>query len=96
MVAFPHPSFSASAPMCCVAATRCTLKGDVVMICATVWITLVGVIRDAHSQRSRFVKQTDHAYIFHCVEGKDKRKPFDWVLPKQIRVLGRTGTILSS
>ena len=53
----------------------------VLSVCATMWITMVGMIRDAHTQRSELVEEVDHAYIFYCEEGKDKGKPFHWLLP---------------
>ena len=28
------------------------------------------------------MKTCEHAYIFHCTEGKDGSKPFNWTLPK--------------
>ena len=43
---------------------------------------MVGVIRDAQVQRSRLVKETEHAYIFYCTKGKDEGRPFHWVIPK--------------
>ena len=42
-----------------------------------------GVIREAHVQRSFFVKRTKCGYIFSCREGKSAGgKPFDWFLPQ--------------
>ena len=37
--------------------------------------------RDAHLQRSSLVKRCKSSWIFHCFQGKDKSKPFDWVIP---------------
>ena len=53
----------------------------ILAICASVWFAFLGMCRDAHIQRSFLVKSCDHAWIFHCVKGKDKGKPYDWVLP---------------
>ena len=36
-----------------------------ILTCTTQWITMVGVIRDAHIQRSRLIRETEHAYFFH-------------------------------
>ena len=47
------------------------------------WFAFLGMIRDAHIQRSFLVKKCDHAWLFHCVKGKDRSKPFDWVIPAQ-------------
>ena len=44
---------------------------------------MAGVIREAHIQRSHLIRETDHAYVFFSVEGKNKGKPFPWVLPKE-------------
>ena len=52
----------------------------VASICANQWISKAGMIREAHTQRSHLVRETKHAYVFFCVEGKNKDKPFPWVL----------------
>ena len=43
---------------------------------------MAGMCRDAHVQRSYFMKTWEGAYIFHCTEGKDGSKPFNWILAK--------------
>ena len=55
----------------------------VASICANQWISMTGMIREAHIQRSHLVRETKHAYVFICVDGKNKGKPFPWVLPKE-------------
>ena len=52
-------------------------------ICANQWISMAGMILEAHIQRSYLIRETNHAYVFLCVEGKNKGKPFPWVLPKE-------------
>ena len=44
---------------------------------------MVGMIREAHIQRSYLIRETAHAYVFLCVEGMIQGKPFPWVLPKE-------------
>ena len=51
-------------------------------IAAAQWMNMAGMCRDAHLQRSYLMKTCEHAYIFHCTEGKDGGKPFNWTLPK--------------
>ena len=50
-------------------------------ICATQWLSLLGTCRDAQVQRSFLLKICDNAWLFHCVQGRDKSKPFNWVIP---------------
>ena len=50
-------------------------------ICATQWFSFLGTCRDAHIQRSFLLKKCDNAWLFHCITGKDKSKPFNWVVP---------------
>ena len=53
------------------------------MVCASPWLSMVGMIRETHAQRSYLVKETDHGYILECTQGKShKGKPFFWNLPK--------------
>ena len=44
---------------------------------------MAGMIREAHIQRSHLIRETDHAYVFFCVESKNNGKPFPWVFPKE-------------
>ena len=50
-------------------------------ICATQWFVFLGTCSDAHIQRSFLLKKCDHAWLFHCVQGRDNSKPFSWVIP---------------
>ena len=43
----------------------------VASICANQWISMAGMI-----QRSHLVRETKHAYVFFCVEGKKQRQAF--------------------
>ena len=54
----------------------------VLATCASVWFPFLGMCRDTHIQRSYLIKKCDHAWIFHCIAGKDKSKPFEWVIPE--------------
>ena len=49
--------------------------------CATQWFSFLGTCRDAHIQRSFLVKKCDHAWLFYCIKGKDRSKPFHWTIP---------------
>ena len=51
-------------------------------IAAGQWMNMAGMCRDAHVHRSYLPKTCEHAYIFHCIEGKDASKPFNWTVPK--------------
>ena len=51
-------------------------------IAAAQWMNMAGMCRDAHPQRSYLMKTCEHAFIFHCKEGRDGSKPFNWALPK--------------
>ena len=53
----------------------------VLVVCCTVWFAFSGMCRDAHIQRSYLLKKCKHCWIFHCIAGKDRYKPFNWVLP---------------
>ena len=44
-------------------------------------VLLLGTCRDAHIQRFFLSKKWDHAWLFHCVQRRDKSKPFNWVIP---------------
>ena len=44
-------------------------------ICATQWFSFLGTCRDAHIQRSFFLKRCNSAWMFHCVKGKINRNP---------------------
>ena len=54
-----------------------------VLVAATAWLSLVGLIRDQHIQRSELVQTCANAYLFFCYKGKDRGKPFHWVIPKR-------------
>ena len=54
----------------------------VLVVCCTVWFAFSGMCRDAHIQRSYLLKKCTHCWIFHCIAGKDRSKPFNWVLPE--------------
>ena len=64
---------------------QCTLEATnnpfVALICSTQWLGMVAMIRDAHLQRSLLVGVFQHAYVFWCNKGKNKGKPFYWILP---------------
>ena len=60
---------------------RETTSPYILVGCASVWLAFLGMCRDAHIQRSFLLKKCDHGWIFHCVKGKDKGKPYDWFLP---------------
>ena len=51
--------------------------------CASVWFACLGMCGDAHIQRSYLLKRCKAAWIFHCVQGKDNSKPYDWVIPRR-------------
>ena len=59
-----------------------TTSEFVAAICATQWFEMVGMIRDRHMQKSYHVKTFEHFEMFHCIEGKPRGKPFDWIMPK--------------
>ena len=54
-----------------------------VLVAATAWLALIGLIRDQHIQRSELVRVCEDAYLFSCIKGKDRGKPFHWVIPKR-------------
>ena len=54
----------------------------VLVVCCAVWFSFLGMCRDAHIQRSKLTKHCKHAWMFHCIAGKDRSKPFDWVIPE--------------
>jgi len=51
-------------------------------IAAAQWMNMAGMWSDALLQRSYLMKTCENACIFHCIEGKDGSKPFNWILPK--------------
>ena len=53
----------------------------VLATCASVWFSFLGMARDAHIQRSFGVKECENAWIFYCIKGKDRSKPYHWVVP---------------
>ena len=59
-----------------------TTSPYVAMSCASPWLSMVGMIRETHAQRSFLVRECDHGYVLECVQGKYKGKPFQWSLPK--------------
>ena len=62
-----------------------TTSPQVAMVCASPWLSMVGMIRETHAQRSFLVRECHHGYVFECIQGKYKGKPFKWNLPKMSR-----------
>ena len=58
-----------------------TYNPFVPLICATQWLGMVAMVRDAHMQLSVLVRVFRHAYLCWCNKGKNKGKPFHWILP---------------
>ena len=59
-----------------------TTSEFVAMACASPWLSMVGMIRETHAQRSYMLNECDHCYAFKCIQGKHKGIPFEWSLPK--------------
>ena len=58
-----------------------TTNPYVAMSCASPWLSM-GMIRETRAQRSFLIRECDHGYVFECIQGKYKGKPFQWPLPK--------------
>ena len=62
---------------------RTTSSPFILIGCASAWFAFSGMCRDAHIQRSFLLKECSHGWLFHCIRGKDRSKPYDWVLPSR-------------